>query len=46
MKNEYCEDCGSAVYDLGCVNCNEEAYINQQAELDDVEEYNESREKW
>ncbi len=22
-----CEDCGSRVYKLGCVNCNEEAYI-------------------
>lgn len=30
-----CPDCGERVYNLGCVNCNEAAYIEQQA-LDDV----------
>lgn len=25
-----CEDCGSAVYKQGCVNCNEENYIQEQ----------------
>jgi hypothetical protein len=25
-----CEDCGSRVYENGCVNCNEELYIFDQ----------------
>lgn len=25
-----CENCGSRVYSLGCVNCNEQAYIEEQ----------------
>jgi hypothetical protein len=25
-----CPDCGERVYKLGCVNCNEAAYIEQQ----------------
>lgn len=25
-----CPDCGCRVYSLGCVNCNEDAYIQQQ----------------
>lgn len=28
-----CENCGCRVYKLGCVNCNESAYIEQQDEL-------------
>lgn len=38
-KNKRCENCGSKVYDLGCVNCDEENYIEQQEwenELDDL----------
>ena len=35
-----CEDCGERVYSLGCVNCNEAAYIEQQAAEDyDAVEY-------
>ena len=39
-----CPDCGERVYKLGCVNCNEAAYIEEQRQLnalygyDDVEE--------
>lgn len=29
-----CPDCGCRVYRLGCVNCNEDAYIAQQAAED------------
>lgn len=25
-----CENCGCRVYSLGCVNCDEEAYIEEQ----------------
>ena len=39
-----CPDCGERVYSLGCVNCNEAAYIEEQEQLterygeyDDVE---------
>lgn len=28
-----CPDCGSRVYNHGCVNCNEPAYIQEQIEL-------------
>lgn len=28
-----CPDCGERVYNLGCVNCNEAAYIQEQIEL-------------
>jgi hypothetical protein len=27
---EYCLDCGCPVYSLGCTNCNEENYIDEQ----------------
>lgn len=30
-----CPDCGCRVYRLGCVNCNEAAYIEQQRLIDD-----------
>lgn len=29
-----CENCGCAVYKLGCVNCEELEYINEQASFD------------
>lgn len=29
-----CPDCGERVYNLGCVNCNEIAYIEEQEALD------------
>ncbi len=28
-----CPDCGERVYNLGCVNCNEPAYIEEQEML-------------
>jgi hypothetical protein len=34
-----CEDCGGRVYALGCVNCNEAAYIALQADDDDDDGY-------
>jgi hypothetical protein len=33
-----CPDCGCRVYALGCVNCNEEAYIEQQTVFDAEQE--------
>lgn len=30
-----CPDCGERVYNLGCVNCNESAYIEEQIQLTD-----------
>lgn len=30
---ETCPDCGERVYSLGCTNCNEEAYIEEQEYL-------------
>jgi hypothetical protein len=30
-----CENCGCLVYELGCVNCNEVAYIEAQDEYED-----------
>ena len=33
-----CENCGERVYSLGCVNCNELAYIKQQDQLFDEEQ--------
>lgn len=38
-----CENCGSRVYNLGCVNCDEEAYIEEQECLTDLQ--NEERER-
>lgn len=31
-----CPDCGERVYNLGCVNCNESAYIDEQERLTDL----------
>lgn len=31
-----CENCGCRVYKLGCVNCNEIAYIEEQDVLTDL----------
>ena len=28
-----CPDCGCRVYSLGCVNCDEDAYIEEQIQL-------------
>lgn len=33
-----CPDCGGRVYNLGCVNCNEEDYIEEQAHFDALHE--------
>jgi hypothetical protein len=33
-----CEDCGCRVYEYGCVNCNEQDYIDMQAYYDDLAE--------
>ncbi len=33
-----CEDCGCKVYNIGCVNCNEENYISEQSRLDSLPE--------
>ena len=30
MTYKTCENCGSKVYGLGCVNCDEDNYIAQQ----------------
>jgi hypothetical protein len=32
-----CPDCGERVYNLGCTNCNEAAYIEEQAMLTDLQ---------
>jgi hypothetical protein len=31
-----CPDCGCRVYSLGCVNCDEPAYIDEQERLNDI----------
>ena len=41
-----CEDCGSRVYNLGCVNCNEEAYIAEQVRLDELAAEDEAKTMW
>ena len=33
-----CPDCGCRVYNLGCVNCNEIAYIEEQEMFDAIRE--------
>lgn len=33
-----CPDCGCRVYSLGCVNCNESDYIEEQETLDEQKE--------
>lgn len=38
----YCEDCGSRVYNLGCVNCDEENYIAEQERQNQEEEHGEN----
>lgn len=38
-----CEDCGCRVYNLGCVNCNEETYIKEQ---DAMTEHADGCEAW
>lgn len=34
-----CPDCGSRVYNLGCVNCNEDDYIEEQIQIDSRKGY-------
>lgn len=36
MAYRTCPDCGERVYSLGCVNCNEAAYIEEQDRLTDL----------
>ena len=36
MSYKTCPDCGERVYNLGCVNCNEPAYIEEQEMLTDL----------
>lgn len=31
-----CRDCGERVYNLGCTNCNEMAYIDEQERLNNL----------
>ncbi len=38
-----CEDCGCAVYNLGCTNCNEEDYIEEQEYLTSLPEIYETQ---
>ncbi len=33
-----CPDCGSRVYKLGCVNCDEDAYIAEQEMLTEAQD--------
>lgn len=32
-----CQDCGERVYNLGCTNCNEGAYIEEQEYLTELQ---------
>lgn len=38
MAYKTCPDCGSRVFNLGCVNCNEEDYIEEQKHFDEKEQ--------
>ena len=40
-----CPDCGERVYKLGCVNCNEAAYIAEQEDFDRQHAAEEDRDK-
>jgi hypothetical protein len=40
-----CPDCGCRVYNLGCVNCNEADYIEEQNYFDEVHEAERRRER-
>jgi hypothetical protein len=47
MAYKSCPDCGERVYRLGCVNCNEEAYIAEQQALDtEAQADKEARERY
>jgi len=37
MSN-YCENCGCKVFKLGCVNCDEINYIEEQKEMNEQKE--------
>ena len=39
-----CPDCGCRVYKLGCVNCDEAAYVEEQEMLTDLQYPEQSRE--
>lgn len=34
MIYKTCEDCGCRIYEYGCVNCNEQEYIDMQESED------------
>jgi len=36
MAYETCENCGSRIFNLGCVNCNEDDYINEGDEYEKI----------
>lgn len=38
MAYKTCEDCGSRIFEHGCVNCNEQDYIDMQGAYDTREE--------
>lgn len=37
MAYKTCENCGSRIFEYGCVNCNEEDYITMQGAYDTPE---------
>ena len=39
MAYKTCEDCGCRIYKYGCVNCNEQDYIDMQDEYDNSDIY-------
>lgn len=39
MDYKTCENCGCRVYNLGCVNCDEENYIQEQTWYDNSDLY-------
>jgi hypothetical protein len=45
MAYKTCENCGSKVYGLGCVNCDEENYIAQQEMMNNEPEIYEGTDK-
>ena len=40
MAYKTCEDCGSRIFEYGCVNCNEQDYIDMQGAYDKPENPN------
>ena len=37
MAYKTCPDCGSRIFEYGCVNCNEQDYISMQGAYDELE---------